>query len=216
MILDKVYLTQPQLGLIDHWFLSIRPNYAKRVTLAFTYGKSDDFWLDKTPTLRALTPIELVRVDSANAKCSASCVVDLWAALVDASKQLQVSQGSLSGPARTRKGRPDPAAFRRSIVLSVVHELCHIAQGWQIGARFVHDAEEEEISASYRAADLVSLKIDPLATPYEENVLEKGAFDFAGRWYTGHVREVNEGKFDFVLPRATVRGLFPDFPNAFK
>jgi hypothetical protein len=208
MALDQISLTGPQLGRIDHLFLTIRDTYAKRATIVFTNGKSDDRWLDKSPATPGQTLIKDVRVDAARKECSAVCLIDLYATLVKSSESSRSRRGSRNGP--------DPLAFRRTTVLAVVHELLHAAQGWQLGQAFEREYVEEAESSIVRAYDAARARNElPIVSPYLENAFERGAFDFVSRWYDTHLVEMNDGKFDFLLPRTTMRGVFPDFPGAF-
>jgi hypothetical protein len=105
-----------------------------------------------------------------------------------------------------------PNSLRYNLVISIVHELAHICQGWQLGKDFGRDFFEEKISSMGRAADYADMKDDA----YLQNMFERGARDFAERWSEAHASEVHAGKFDFLLPMAIMRGMFPDVPNAFQ
>ncbi len=209
MLLDKVVLTGHQLARIDGFFASTRPTYSKQVTILFTDGKSDARWRGMTEgTGVTFTPD--VKVDEQKRRCTATCLVDLYACLGESKTQAWRPRGRAG-----TKTSVSPSMFRRGAILTVVHELVHVTQGWQIGKQFARDFEEEAISSFFRAADYA--RADPLElnSAYLQNMFERGAFDFTSRWMERCSDAVNAGEFDFLLPMATVRGIFADAPGVF-
>jgi hypothetical protein len=89
-------------------------------------------------------------------------------------------------------------------------------QGWQIGKRHGADVHEEVISAKNRSADYAKANRQMEDSAYSQNVFEKGAFDFEHRWIAQHRDEVHAGKFDFILPMTTMRGVFPDVRGVYR
>lgn len=210
MPLDKITITDVDLGRVDPMFLSTRPGYSKSATLVFTNGKAEALWKSTSPQAFGATFPSFISVDETAKKCAGMCLIDLFTILSKCRTPAWTS-GRQKIPARL-----SPDYFRYLTVISIVHELMHVCQGWQIGKRFGRDFLEEEISAANRADDYSAVNPDMQNSPYLQNMFESGARNFAERWGNTHADEVHRGKFDFLLPMAVMRGIFPDVPNVYR
>lgn len=211
MQLDSVVLGGRELALVDSSLVSPHPNLAKQVTVNFTNGKQGDarWGKERDGTFGATFPRDVV-VDEAGGVCRGSCLIDLYVILT-AAKLPRQTIGRQTIPAKLDEG-----FFRYLVVVTVVHELFHVAQGWTLGKRFARDMLEEKISAQNRAADYAGANPGMPADPYLQNVFESGARDFVERWKSLHAGAVHQGEFDFLVPIETLRAIFPDKPGAFK
>lgn len=212
MQLDSIILTGRELALVDSTLVAPRPQFAKRVTLNFTNGKQNDArWGNEPAGVFGATFAKDVVVDEVAHECRGMCLIDLYIILVRSNSPAQTI-GRQKIPAKL-----SPIFFRFQAVTTVVHELAHVAQGWQLGKRFAREMLEEKISARNRAADYAKANPDTMPDdPYLQNVFERGARDFVARWIQRNAAGVHAGEFDFLLPMATMRDIFPDQPKAFE
>lgn len=210
MQLDKITLTDAELARIDVNFLTTRPDFTKQATVVFTNGKSDLRWRGSSPASLGVTFAQLNEVDDVKKRCTGTCLIDLFAIMGHSRTPKWVSRG------QTIPASLSPALLRFTAVKTVVHELLHISQAWQIGKRFFIDTIQERISATNRATDYAAVNSDMPDDPYLQDMFERGARDFADRWGEAHRSEVHAGKYDFLLPMITLRGMFPDMPGAFR
>lgn len=210
MQIDKIILLGGDLALIDNSFAAIRPPYSKRVTVNYTFGKNaDDRWGNEPASVWGVTFPKDVQVNETKAECSGSCLVDLTAILA----QSVTPAWSIRGKKHPAKLSPD--GFRRNVVGTVVHELMHVMQGWQIGQRFRRAVLEETLNAKNRASDYSQKNQDMPESAYFQDMFESGARDFTSRWMDAHGEEIRGGAFNFLLPMSVMRGLFPDVPGAY-
>lgn len=210
MQLDQTVLMEADLARINSAFLTTRPGYSKRATVVFTNGKSDPRWRGSSPASLGVTFAQLNTVDDIKKSCTGTCLIDLFAIMGHSRTPKWVSRG------QTISAALSPALIRFTAVKTVVHELLHISQAWQIGKRFLVESIQERISATNRAADYAAVNPDMPDDPYLQDMFERGARDFADRWGEAHRSEVHAGKYDFLLPMITLRGMFPDMPGAFR
>jgi hypothetical protein len=209
MQLDKVILFAADLTRVDSSFADIRPTFAKQATIVFTNGKSDPRWLGTRALALGATFPGMIEVNEPARTCSGACLVDLFAILTQSQTPAWVT------PQKTIPPHASPGNFRVTTVLTIVHELHHVMQGWQIGKRYRADYREEVISATNRSEDYAKANAQMEDNGYIQNVFESGAFDFGNRWSAQHLDEVHAGKFDFLLPMTTMRGVFPDVPGVY-
>lgn len=160
MALDQITLTGGQLARVDAVFTAVRPNYAKQVDLIFTDGKADHRWRTSSPGAQGKTPLEDLSVDDSKLRCSATCLVDLFATLKRSSEELSrlsreswvVPEPLGRAPQRSAPAvQVNPDRFRRETILTIVHELGHVYQGWQIGNNSMRDELDETVSAYHQA-----------------------------------------------------------------
>lgn len=209
MQLDKIELNETDLAKIDGVFTSTRAGYKKSATVVFTNGKSDPRWKGTKPDTFGVTFPQFNRVDEQGRSCKGMCLVDLYAHM--APSVTPAFRGRQYIPAKLA-----PLGYRYMVVVTVVHELAHVLQAWEAGKRFFRDAIEERISATNRAADYAAVNEDMPNDPYLQDVYEKGARDFARRWSAENGESIHSGKWDFLLPMTTMRGIFQDAPNAYR
>lgn len=210
MPIDSVNLTEIELGHVDPVFFSTRLGYSKRATVVFTSGKGEPIWSGFRPADLGGTSAALINVDEAARNCTGTCMVDLIAVGVDSKTPAFTSRG------QTIPRHLSPNGFRYKMVITVVHELFHISQAWQIGNRFWLDDYQEAVSAQNRAEDYAGVNPNLPNNAYLQNMFESGARNFTDRWAPAHADEIHKGKFDFLLPMSTLKGMFPDVANAFK
>src|SRR5215467_5717455 len=146
MPLDQKTITEVELGLVDPIFFGTRLGYSKRVTLVFTDGKKEALWNRCGADDFGCTAPRLIKVDEAARNCTATCVFDVFA----------IGKDSITPTWNLPRGGRTPAnltpdAFRYKMVLTIVHELVHVSQGWQTGKRFWLDRWQESVSAFNRA-----------------------------------------------------------------
>lgn len=188
MQVDKVILGGKELAMIDASFAGIRPTHRKEVIVNFTDGKEfDTRWAGAAFNAWAITPLRTVQVNNVAKTCGAVIVVDLFEVM-----------GRAVHPATPHWQLPrtlTPDYLRLNIVRTIVHELAHVAQGWQIGKRFTR-----EVLDSHPTPDDTG---DPIAL----DIFARTARNFTERWWVANGDDVPQGRFDFVLPVSTLRGV---------
>ena len=210
MQLDTVKLRANDLAIVDGIFASFKSHYSRAVTINFTDGKINDLrWGREPEQTVGLTNPSNVQVDEGRQSCTASVLIDIWA-LVGNSVTPESKVGRQTIPRAL-----SPKAFRYNAIIAVVHELAHVLQGWQLGRNFAKDLFDEKISAAARAEDYSAINPDMPNSPYLQNQFESGARDFVSRWSSNNRDKVHTGRFDFMLPMTTVRGIFWDSPGIF-
>ncbi|MFT3735345.1 MAG: hypothetical protein QM776_10010 [Rhodocyclaceae bacterium] len=210
MQIDKVIINTQQLVQVDNVFGSLLPNYKKSVTINFTDGKVNDArWGNEPKITEGLTKPSGVNVDDASNTCTGSILIDLS----------QILSQSVSPAGRIGKQRfaakLSSKTFRYKTVVVIVHELMHVHQGWQLGKGFARALLDEKIAATARAKANLAENPDSGDSAYMQNNFEQGARDFASRWSDANADDVHAGKFDFLLPMITMRGIFPDEAKPF-
>jgi len=203
---DEITLSGSSLAFIDSPFGGIRPEFKKQVTIVFTDGKSDARWAGAPQTAFGRTLVGSVHISEREGRCSAICLVDLYALLTRSKTPEQTVGRSTIPPALS------PRLFRYLVVETIVHELAHVAQGWQLGESFARDLQEEQISATARAKEYADKNPEMPDSAERQNQFERGARDFADRWMNQHADDVHAGNFDFLLPIIVLRGEFRDLP----
>jgi len=215
MQLDKVILDGKQLAAVDNIFASVRPDFRKSVTVNFTDGKTNDpRWGKEKKQTQGLTKPSGVNVDTAASACTGNVLIDLTEIL-----QAAWSPAQKVGNQRIAAGLSSKQ-FRYLSVICVVHELMHVHQGWQLGSGFARAMFDEkgraEIRATENAQENARTHSDSLETDaYLLNQFEQGARDFTVRWSSANSGDIHNGRFDFLLPMTTMRGIFPDKPTPF-
>jgi hypothetical protein len=212
MQLDTKVLSENELARVDPLFISVRPGHSKNVTLIFTSGKADPRWQDPLDSKEAGTTFpKSVSVNDAAKTCTGSCLIDLLQLLGDSYGTPYISPAGKRVP-----GQHQPSLFRLLVVETIVHELMHICQGWQIGNSFESQVREERKSSEIRQQDCQEMFPKALNCVYSQSMFENGSYNFDSRWSKAHRAEVHAGKFDFILPLTVMRGIFPDLPNVYR
>lgn len=211
MHLDTVSLTGQDLAKVDNTFATIHPDYTQLVVVVFTAGKkSDPRWAGARERAWGQTRPREVAVDDRRHACTATVLVDLYEIL----KSSRPPPSTIAG--RRVPDQPvSPGGFRYRVVTTIVHELAHVHQGWQLGRRFFRDLAEETMSAQARHQDYADANPGMVADPYLQNAFEAGARDFAARWVEHKGDGIEAGRFDFLLPMNTMVGFFPDHADPF-
>ncbi|MGD9630515.1 MAG: hypothetical protein AB7V18_14840 [Pyrinomonadaceae bacterium] len=208
MRLGSVKLTESELNSIDPAFATTRAGYKKRATIIFTNGKTHKLWAGGSPTDMGITYPFLQAVNEEKRFCVGMCLVDLYAHVA------RVGSETFRDRGRAKRNGLRPDSLRHAVLITTVHELFHIQQAWMIGKNFGRDFVEEAISSENRWEDYA--EVNPaMGNAYLQNMFEAGAFDFTSRWWETNAEAINKGRFDFLLPMATMRGIFPELSNAY-
>jgi len=216
MQIDTIVLSGKDLAEVDNVFASVRPKFAKQVTLNYTDGKrSDARWEGQTSAIRGLTRPSDVHVVESKATCTASVLIDLYAVLTGSVTPAWSLRRDSSSSQRV-PATLSPAHFRLNTVATVVHELVHVFQGWQFAKRWAHELLDEKISVANRLQEHSQGNPIKRGDAYLENTFESSARDFTHRWMQAHAQEIHSGSFNFLLPMITMRGIFPDVRDVYK
>ena len=202
---ETIALSETDLARIDPNLVSVRPGYAKNTTLTFTNGKGDPRWGNSTAD--GLTKPEWVSVNDGAKTCSGTSLIDL---IILKDKSLTRSMVTAGGKF-IAGGRPQPSYYRLLVVETIVHELMHVCQGWQIGGGFINFVKEERELSAIRQKEYDELYPNGLNGNALKSIFEVAAFNYDSRWIKAHAAEIHSGKFDFILPNTIIRGPSPGY-----